>query len=207
MKVILDSNLILKILLNCDNNNSQYFESFWKIISSPSKMQIYMTRYGLDKIYSLTSMSKSLKEAESLVSDLESIFVVCEGSSSIFENARHRDSEISEALDYECGWEMDVDAIITESPRKYVRDILPVWTVEQFTNRCKLDESLSIPYFPPKSQQLFLPWAGEKAPSTYMIRNTIPIIKKALEILKSEGGQGLAPKRSSFQTRTLGENY
>lgn len=196
MKILLGSKLIVDILLNRSISNSPYSQMFCNIIFSTLPAQFHVTRTSLDRIHSFTSRVKSVKNADDLVSYLESIFIICEVSSKIFEKARHRVSEIDEAIDLECSLELDINAIVTQSPEIYIGNNLPVWSIEQFIRRYKLENSFaassSAPFlFHQQSHQLSLPLTGDKAPSKYMIRNRMPIIKKALTILKGAGFRGL----------------
>ena len=196
VKILLGSKLIVDILLNRSISDSPFHQMLFEIIYSLSHAQFYITRLSLDMIHSLTSISSSVKNADDLVSHLESIFTVCEGSFRICENARHRVSEIHEAIDLECCLELGVDIIVTRLPEIYVRDILPVWSVEKFIQIYKLENSFASssnnPFlFHQQSRQLSLLGVGDKAPSIYMIRNRMPIINKALKILKTAGFCGL----------------
>lgn len=196
MKILLGYKLILDILLNTSKSNSSDYITLCEIIFKFSHVQFYITRSSLDKIHSLTSMSKSVKDADNLVAVLEYKFTICEGSSSIFENARHRDSEIDEAIDLECCLTLGIDGIVTKSSEIYVRNILPIWSVEKFLQLNTLENSYVVsssePFlFHQQNHQLSLPWAGDKSPATYMIRNTMPIITKAITILKTAGFCGL----------------
>lgn len=210
MKILIGSNLIVDVLINRSTSASPYLQMFCDIIFSNLPEQFYVTRTSLDRIHSFTSYSTSVKNADSLVSDLESIFTICEVSSKIFENARHRVTGIDEAIDLECCLELSIDAIATQSPEIYIENNLPVWSVEQFIQRHSLENSLasssnnSVLLYQ-QSHQLSFPFVEDKDPAKYMIRNRMPIIKKALAILKAAGFRGLtkqefAAKLSSSET-------
>ena len=166
------------------------------IIDSTSPTEFHVTRTSLDMIHRLTSIAKSVENADDLVSHLEFKFTICEVSPKILENARHRVSEIDEAIDLECCLELDINAIVTKSPEIYIRNSLSVWSVEHFIQIYRLENSFALSSNNPtllyqQSRQLSFPFAEDKDPAKYMIRNTISIIKKALAILKITGFSGL----------------
>jgi len=212
VKILLGSKLIVDIFLKRSTSNSQYIQVLCEIIFNLSLIHFYITRPSLDMLYSLTSMSSSVENADDLVLHLESMFTICEGSSKIFEKARHRVSEIYEAIDLECCLELGINAIVTKSPEIYIGNSLPVWSVEQFIQRYKLENSFASSSNNPillyqQSLQLSFPFAEDKDPAKYMIRNRMPIIKKALAILKTAGFRGLtkqefAAKLGSSETTT-----
>ena len=127
-------------------------------------------------------LASSVKNADDLVLELESMFTICEGSSQIFEKARHWASEIYEAIDLECCLELDINAIVTKAPEIYIGSSLPVWSVEQFIQRYRLENSFASSNSPillyQQSHQLSFPFAKDKDSAKYMIRNRMPIIKK-----------------------------
>jgi len=195
VKVLLGSTLTQNILLNT-RNYSPYVKSLSKIILNASNTKFHITKLSLDIIHSLTSQSKSIKDADELVSYLESKFTICEASHSIIENARHLDLNIIEGIDLECASELGVDAVITEFPSKYIRKGLSIWSPKDFMERYNLNNLLivssshSLP-FNNQQRQLSLPLTVNQSPLKYMIRNTIHIIMKAIKILKSKGFGGL----------------
>jgi hypothetical protein len=200
--ILLGSKLIVDTFLNRSISNSPYSQMFCEIILSASPEQFHITRLSLEMIHSLTSIATSVKNADDLVTCLESKFNICEASSIIFEKARHRDSGIYEAIDLECCLELGVDVIVANSPEIYVRNILSVWSVEQFIQIHKLENSFAAssntPFlFYQQNHQLSLPLPEDKDPSKYMIRNRMPIIKKALTILKTAGFRGLTKQEFS----------
>ncbi|MEI6331373.1 MAG: hypothetical protein WCP16_19180 [Pseudanabaena sp. ELA645] len=212
MKILLGSKLIVDIFLNRSTSNSPYSQMLCDIIFSPSPAQFHLTRTSLDMIHSLTSIANSVKGADALVSHLEFLFTICEVSPKIFENARHRVSEIYEAIDLECCLELGINAIVTILPDIYIGNNLPVWSVEKFIQIYKLENSFTAcsntPFlFYQQNHQLSFPFVEDKDPSKYMIRNRMPIIKKALAILKTAGFRGLtkqefATKLGSSETTT-----
>ncbi|ELS32349.1 hypothetical protein FEV09_12670 [Pseudanabaena catenata USMAC16] len=90
MKILLGSKLIVDIFINRSISDSPFFQMFCDMIFSDLPEQFHVTRTSLDRIHSYTSYSTSVKNADSLVFYLESILTICEVSSRIFENARHR---------------------------------------------------------------------------------------------------------------------
>jgi hypothetical protein len=196
VKILLGSKLIVDILLNRSISNAPTSQMFCDIIFGTLPAQFHVTRTSLDRIHSFTSRAKSVKNADDLVSYLESIFIVCEVSSQIFEKARHRVSEIDEAIDLECCLELGINAIATQSPEIYIGNNLPVWSIEKFIQIYKLENSFAACsntsfLFCKQNHQLSFPFVEDKDPSKYMIRNGITKIKKALEILKAAGFRGL----------------
>ena len=211
MKILLGSRLIVDIFLNRSTSNSQYIQILCEIIFSLSPIQFYITRPSLDMVHSLTSISSSDENADDLVLEIESMFTICEGSSQIFEKARHQASEIYEAIDLECCLELDINAIVAKATEIYIGNSLPVWSVEQFIQRYRLENSFASSNSPillyQQNHQLSFPFAEDKDPARYMIRNRMPIIKKALAILKAAGFRGLtrqefAAKLDSSETTT-----
>ncbi|WP_434684215.1 hypothetical protein [Pseudanabaena minima] len=212
MKILLGSKLIVDTLLKRSTSNSSYVQTLCEIILSPSFTQFYITRLSLDMVHSLTSISSSVKNADDLVRELEFIFTICEVSPKVFEKALHQDLEIDAAIDLECCLELDINAIVTKSPEIYIGNSLSVWSVEQFIQRHSLENSFASSTNNPvllyqQNHQLSLPFAEDKDPAKYMIRNRMPIIKKALAILKTAGFRGLtkqefAAKLGSSETTT-----
>lgn len=212
MKILFGSKLIIDVFINRSTSDSPCFQMFCDMIFSGLPEQFYVTRTSLDRIHSFTSKAMSVENANSLVSYLESIFTICEVSSKIFEKARHRVAGIDEAIDLECCLELSIDAIATQSPEIYIGNNLPVWSVEQFIQRYRLENSFASSSNNPfplyqHSHQLSFPFAEDKDPAKYMIRNRMPIIKKALAILKTAGFRGLtkqdfAAKLGSSETTT-----
>ncbi|TRU05163.1 MAG: hypothetical protein EWV60_19235 [Microcystis sp. Msp_OC_L_20101000_S702] len=121
MKVLIDQDLITEILLNRTGNKScESGRKLWEVIKSPHQSQeiiFYITRPCVQRVYTLSSMNSS-KDADKLINLLESRFHICEGSPTIFQNARQYDSDIESAIEVECGLAIPVDAIITQSPQK-----------------------------------------------------------------------------------------
>ena len=196
MKILLGSTLLVDIFINRSISDSPCFQMFCDIISRDLPEQFHVTRTSLDRIQSYTSYSTSVKNADSLVSYLESIFTVCEVSSKIFENARQRVTGIDEAIDLECCLELGINAIATQCPEIYIGNNLPVWSIEKFIQIYKLENSFAACsntsfLFYQQNHQLSFPFVEDKDPSKYMIRNGITKIKKALEILKAAGFRGL----------------
>jgi len=95
MKVLIDQDLITEILLNRTGNKScESGRKLWEVIKSPHQSQeinFYITKPCVEKVYTLSSMNSS-EDADKLINRLESIFHICEGSATIFQNARQNDS-------------------------------------------------------------------------------------------------------------------
>jgi len=205
MKILLGYKLILDVLLNKSISSSSACTTLCEIIFKSSHPQFYITRLSLNKIHDLTSMSKSIRDADNLVASLESKFTICEGSPIIFENARHLESDIDEAIDLECCRKLGDGVIVTQSPEIYVGSLLHILSVEQFILRYKLENQYIAPSTAPLAfHQHSLPLVIDKYPSTYMIRNTIPIIMRAIKTLKSAGFRGLTKQEFATEIDCTG---
>lgn len=206
MKVLIDQDLIIKILLNRTGNKScESGRKLWEVIKSPHQSQeiiFYITRPCVEKVYTLSSMNSS-KDADKLINHLESRFHICEGSATIFQNARQYDSDIELAIEVECGLVIPVDAIITQSPQKYVftKQNLSLWSVKNFITRYEWNLLLKQEHnnYKPKYEQLTLSLSLEflvdkPSLSTYMVRNSITTVIEALKIIQTSGYKGITKK-------------
>ena len=201
MRILVDEDLIKEYFLNRNNNIFPYAENLWIIISHSSNVKAYMTNRCLRNICDPEHMT-SPKDAEVFAARLKDIFTICRSSPEIFRNARQYNSKIEPAIEIECGIKMGIDAIVTQEPQKYTTDRLQIYSVESFIFRHELNNNLYSPnnLFTSSSYsilsnnqqlQLSLPLVVNQSPLKYMIRNTFPIVMKALKILKSKGFRGL----------------
>jgi len=201
MKVLVDSDVVEEHFLNRENDMSRFVKAFCRIITQNPELEVCITRRCLNKICDSEHME--LEEAEGLASKIVNRFTICSGSPQILHDARQHDSKIEPALELECGLKWKVDAIITQEPKKYGENTLPLWSVDELSIRLSLDSIISRRSYEPQ-EQLSLPWS-EPDTSKYMVRNTISIILKALNILKTVGFQGLTKNDLSSNLQLSGE--
>jgi hypothetical protein len=208
MKALIDSDLMIEILLNRTGNKlCESSRKLWEVIKITHQSQeinFYITRPCVERVYTLSSMNSS-EDADILISLLESIFHICEGSTTIFQNARQYDSGIESAIEVECGLAIPVDAIITQFPQKYAftKHNLYLWSVENFITRYQLDLNYLLELehnnYKPKYEQLTLSLSLEflvdkPSFSTYMVRNSITTVIEALKIIQTSGYKGITKK-------------
>jgi AraC-like DNA-binding protein len=187
VKVLIDSDLIEESVLNRDSDIHQHTRELWEIINGSSGLESCITSRCFNKICDLIELSPNV---DLLASHLGNIFTICRSTPQIFHNARQYASKIEPAIELECGLKKGVNAIITEEPEKYVKDILPIWSVDDLSIRLSLNSIYARSSYEPQ-KQLSFSLCVESDSSKYMFRNTIRIITKTLGMLKAVGFDGL----------------
>ena len=136
MKILLDTNVVLDVLLEREPHYSASSEVF--IFSSKNDIKLFITSSIVTDLFYIISKVLSKKKAKNFLTNLLEIIDVCGvNKSTIMKSMKSDFEDLEDAVQYYAATEENIDIIITRNKKDYNLSEITVLTPDEFIKGVK----------------------------------------------------------------------